>query len=176
MLAHATAAGLLASGAHVIWGGVLPTPAVAYLTRVLGIEAGVVVSASHNAYTDNGLKYFAKDGYKLSDQLERTIESLFETPMQLAPSSGMSTVLPDGAQRYHDFLRTTVPNLDLRGLRLVIDTAHGATYDIGPRLLESFGATMIAIHHTPNGRNINAGCGATHPATLVEAVQTHQAD
>lgn len=176
MFMHATAAGLLSSGAHVIIGGILPTPAVAYLTRVLGLEAGVVISASHNLYTDNGIKYFSQNGYKLPDEMEAQIEGLFDKPLQMSPVSGMSTVLLDGAQRYTDYVSGTIGTARLEGLRVVIDTAQGAAYDIGPRVLEALGATVIAIHHTPDGQNINAGCGAMHPASLAEAVQLHQAD
>jgi phosphoglucosamine mutase len=179
MLEAALEAGFSAAGVDVMLAGPMPTPAVAYLTRALRLSAGVVISASHNPFQDNGIKFFSAQGNKLPDAVELAIESALELPMSCVSSDklGKARRLDDARGRYIEFCKSTFPNeLDLRGLKLVIDCAHGAAYHIAPDVFHELGAEVVAIGNQPNGFNINDGHGATQPATLAAAVQAHGAD
>jgi phosphoglucosamine mutase len=179
MLEAALEAGFAAAGVDVMLAGPVPTPAVAYLTRALRLSAGVVISASHNPYHDNGIKFFSAQGNKLPDTVEAAIEAELEKPMSCVSSEklGRARRLDDARGRYIEFCKSTFPNeLDLRGLKLVIDCAHGAAYHIAPDVFHELGAEVIAIGNQPNGFNINDQHGATAPETLSAAVRQHQAD
>jgi len=179
MLEAALEAGFSAAGVDVMLAGPMPTPAVAYLTRALRLSAGVVISASHNPFQDNGIKFFSAQGNKLPDAVELAIEAALESPMSCVSSDklGKARRLDDARGRYIEFCKSTFPNeLDLRGLKLVIDCAHGAAYHIAPDVFHELGAEVVAIGNQPNGFNINDGHGATQPATLAAAVQAHHAD
>ena len=181
MIEQALTAGFLSVGADVILVGPLPTPAVAMLTRALRADIGVVVSASHNPYEDNGIKLFGRDGYKLSDELEATIERRMALPFasDLAPANrlGRASRLEDAAGRYVEYVKNTCPRgLTLEGLKIVVDCANGAAYKVAPQVLWELGAEVVKIGVEPNGVNINDRCGATHPETVQEAVVLHGAD
>ena len=179
MLEAALEAGFAAAGVDVMLAGPVPTPAVAYLTRALRLSAGVVISASHNPYQDNGIKFFSAQGNKLPDAVEVAIEAELEHPMVCVASEklGKARRLDDARGRYIEFCKSTFPNeLDLRGLKLVVDCAHGAAYHIAPDVFHELGAEVIAIGNQPNGLNINDKHGATEPQALSEAVKAHQAD
>ncbi len=179
MLESALEAGLAASGCDVLLVGPMPTPGVAYLTRGLRLSAGIMISASHNPFDDNGIKFFSGEGSKLDDAVEMSIEAELEKPLQSLPSIslGKARRLDDAQGRYIEFCKSTFPTkLNLRGIKLVLDCAHGAAYDIGPDVFRELGATVIAIGNQPNGLNINERCGATHPATMQAAVLEHGAD
>lgn len=179
MLEAALEAGFAAAGVDVMLAGPVPTPAVAYLTRALRLSAGVVISASHNPYHDNGIKFFSAQGNKLPDAVEAAIESQLDHPMDCVSSEklGKAKRLDDARGRYIEFCKSTFPSeLDLRGLKLVVDCAHGAAYHIAPDVFHELGAEVIAIGNKPNGININDKVGATEPAALSEAVKLHQAD
>ncbi|UXI69723.1 phosphoglucosamine mutase [Tahibacter amnicola] len=173
MFESALEAGLVASGANVRLLGPMPTPAVAYLTRSLRASAGIVISASHNPHQDNGIKFFSADGEKLADEVEHAIEAELEAPFLTVSSEriGKADRIADARTRYSEFCKSTVPpDLSLRGLRIVVDCAHGATYHIAPNLLEELGAKVTAIGVQPDGLNINRDCGSTKPAALQKAV------
>jgi phosphoglucosamine mutase len=179
MLEGALIAGICSVGVDVLRAGVLPTPAIAYLSRTLD-AGGVVISASHNAYEDNGIKFFGTNGYKLPDALEARIERLVldETAMLPTPAGadiGRVREIPDAGERYVRFACGTGPP-DLGGLRIIVDCAHGAAYEVAPQVLGRLGATVIPIFNTPDGTNINAGCGSTHPEVLQRAVVAEGAD
>jgi phosphoglucosamine mutase len=179
MLEAALEAGFAAAGVDVMLAGPMPTPAIAYLTRALRLSAGVVISASHNPYDDNGIKFFSASGNKLPDAVEAAIEAELEIPMDCVPSEklGKAKRLFDAQGRYIEFCKSTFPNeLDLRGFKIVVDCAHGAAYHIAPDVFHELGAEVVAIGNKPDGLNINAGVGATAPATLCEAVKQHGAD
>jgi len=179
MLEAALQAGFSAAGVDVLLSGPIPTPAVAYLTRALRLSAGVVISASHNPYQDNGIKFFSATGNKLPDEVELAIEAAIDEPMHCAVSEklGRARRLDDSQGRYIEFCKSTFPNeLDLRGLKIVVDCAHGAGYHIAPHVFHELGAEVISIGVQPNGININDGCGATSPEALAEAVVANQAD
>lgn len=179
MLEAALEAGFAAAGVDVMLAGPVPTPAVAYLTRALRLSAGVVISASHNPFDDNGIKFFSASGNKLPDAVERAIEEALESPMECAPSEhlGKAKRLDDAQGRYIEFCKSTFPNeLDLRGLKIVVDCAHGAAYHIAPNVFHELGAEVVAIGNRPNGFNINEEVGATAPAALCAAVAEHGAD
>jgi phosphoglucosamine mutase len=179
MLEAALESGFSAAGVDVMLAGPMPTPGVAYLTRALRLAAGVVISASHNPYYDNGIKFFSADGNKLPDEVETEIEQQLDEPMVCSASEqlGKARRLDDAAGRYIEFCKSTFPgNFDLRGLKLVIDCAHGAAYDIAPHVFHELGADVIPIGNQPNGFNINDGCGATAPDALVLAVRANHAD
>ena len=178
MLESALEAGLVSAGADVLLLGPMPTPAVAYLTRTLGASAGIVISASHNPYWDNGVKFFCGKGEKLADEVEQAIERELDADVVAVKFEriGKAARVDDAAQRYTDFCRTAVPGLDLSGLSIVLDCAHGATYHIAPKLFADLGARVHAIGVEPDGLNINRDCGATHPAALQAAVIEHRAD
>lgn len=179
MLEAALEAGLSAAGVDVLLTGPMPTPAVAYLTRALRAQAGIVISASHNPYYDNGIKFFSSLGAKLPDAIEHAIEAELDKPMQVMESSklGKARRIDDAAGRYIEFCKSTFPNhLDLRGLKIVLDCAHGATYHVAPPVFHELGAEVIAIGNKPDGLNINEQVGSTHPQALQKAVIEHQAD
>jgi len=178
MLESALQAGLSAAGVDIYLAGPMPTPAVAYLTRALRLRAGIVISASHNPFEDNGIKFFSADGNKLPDSVEHAIEARLDQPIETMPSAllGKARRLNDAAGRYIEFCKSTFPNnLDLRGLKLVVDCAHGATYHVATHVFHELGAEVVAIGAQPDGVNINRNCGATHPQTLARAVAQHHA-
>jgi phosphoglucosamine mutase len=178
MLESALQAGLSAAGVDIYLAGPMPTPAVAYLTRALRLQAGIVISASHNPFEDNGIKFFSADGNKLPDAVEHAIEARLDQPLGVMPSAqlGKARRLNDAAGRYIEFCKSTFPNhLDLRGLKLVVDCAHGATYHIATHVFHELGAEVVAIGVQPDGLNINRDCGATHPQALAKAVKAHRA-
>jgi phosphoglucosamine mutase len=179
MLESALEAGLSAAGVDVLLCGPMPTPGVAYLTRALRLQAGIVISASHNPFEDNGIKFFSSDGAKLPDETEQAIEAGLGQPMHTMPSAelGKARRLDDAAGRYIEFCKSTFPHdLDLRGLRLVVDCAHGAAYHIAQPVFHELGADVTAIGASPDGLNINRECGATHPEALQQAVRELRAD
>ena len=179
MLEAALEAGFAAAGVDVMLCGPMPTPAVAYLTRALRLSAGIVISASHNPYPDNGIKFFSADGGKLADAVEQEIEAALERPLACRPSAelGKARRIDDAAGRYIEFCKSTFPNaLDLRGLRIVVDCAHGAGYQVAPHVFHELGADVVPVGDEPNGFNINDRVGATHPAALAAAVCEHRAD
>lgn len=179
MLEAALQAGLAAAGVDVMLAGPMPTPAIAYLTRALRLSAGVVISASHNPYDDNGIKFFSAQGNKLPDAVETAIEAELDAPMACVASErlGKARRLDDASGRYIEFCKSTFPSeLDLRGLKIVVDSAHGAAYHIAPHVFHELGADVIAIGNQPNGLNINDGYGATAPAALAVAVRANHAD
>jgi len=179
MLESALEAGFTAAGVDVVLCGPIPTPGVAYLTRALRLSAGVVISASHNPYQDNGIKFFSADGDKLPDAIENQIESMLDEPFICASSMEMGKVrrLDDAAGRYIEFCKSTFPNqFDLHNLKLVVDCAHGAAYHIAPNVFHELGAEIIAIGNQPNGMNINDGVGATAPQACISEVKASGAD
>ena len=172
-------AGFTSAGVDVSLLGPMPTPAIAYLTRTLRASASVVISASHNSYTDNGIKFFDANGSKISRQVELEIEQALNTPMHTVISEklGRANRIVDAAGRYIEFCKRTVPfGMSLKGLRIALDCAHGATYHIAPAVFEELGAEVIAIGCSPNGLNINDGVGATDPTNLKNAVHESRAD
>ncbi|GIP41407.1 phosphoglucosamine mutase [Paenibacillus sp. J31TS4] len=180
MLESALAAGLLSIGADVVRLGVITTPGVAYLTRTLGADAGVMISASHNPVADNGIKFFGGDGYKLLDDKELEIERLLDLehdhlPRPVGGDVGRLTDDAEAKWQYATYLKTTVSST-FSSLKIVLDCANGAAYELAPRLFRELGAEVIAIGDTPDGVNINEGVGSTHPDHLKEAVLQHQAD
>ena len=179
MLETALVAGLTAAGVNVVQTGPLPTPGIAYLTRALRLEGGVMISASHNEFSDNGIKFFAEGGVKLSDEMEVLIEAELDKEMVTRPSRelGRARRISGADDRYIEFCKSTVPNnFDLRGLKLVVDTAHGAAYHTTPKVFHELGAEVVEIGNTPNGFNINDKVGATHIKTLQAAVLQQEAD
>lgn len=179
MVESALVAGFVAMGADVILLGPLPTPAVAMLTRSLRAQMGVMISASHNPFKDNGIKFFRPDGYKISCEEEKIIEQLIQQTIPLAESTkiGKARRLDDAAGRYIEFAKGTFPRGQrLDGLKIVIDCAHGATYKVAPKVLWELGAHIIPIGVNPDGENINNNCGATDPFLLQQTVLKHQAD
>jgi phosphoglucosamine mutase len=179
MLEAALEAGLSAAGVDVMLAGPMPTPAIAYLTRALRLSAGVVISASHNPFQDNGIKFFSDQGTKLPDSVELAIEAELDLPMDCVQSEklGRAKRLDDAQGRYIEFCKSTFPNeLDLRGLKIVVDCAHGAAYNIAPHVFHELGAEVIAIGNKPDGFNINDKVGATAPQAMSEAVVAHGAD
>jgi len=179
MLEAALEAGFAAAGVDVMLAGPIPTPAVAYLTRALRLQAGVVISASHNPFYDNGIKFFSAGGTKLPDALEAEIEANLDEPMGCVDSArlGKARRINDAAGRYIEFCKSTFPNeLDLRGLRIALDCAHGAAYQIAPSVFHELGAEVLPVGVEPNGLNINDGVGATRPEHLRQAVLAQGAD
>jgi phosphoglucosamine mutase len=179
MLEAALEAGFAAAGVDVMLAGPIPTPAVAYLTRALRLQAGVVISASHNPFYDNGIKFFSAGGTKLPDALEAEIEERLDQPMGCVDSArlGRARRINDAAGRYIEFCKSTFPNeLDLRGLRIALDCAHGAAYQIAPAVFHELGAEVLPVGVEPNGLNINDGVGATRPEHLRQAVLAQGAD
>ncbi|MEN9896547.1 MAG: hypothetical protein RLZZ66_196 [Pseudomonadota bacterium] len=179
MFESALEAGLTAAGVGTRLLGPMPTPAIAYLTRTLHAKAGIVISASHNPYYDNGIKFFSSQGTKLSDEIERKIEMYLDLPISTVESSklGKAKRVVDAAGRYIEFCKASVPSgVDFEGMKIVVDCANGATYQIAPHVFEELGAQVITIGVEPNGLNINEGYGATQPEKLVQTVLANQAD
>jgi phosphoglucosamine mutase len=179
MLESALQAGLIAAGVDVYLAGPVPTPAVAYLTRALRLQAGIVISASHNPFEDNGIKFFSASGNKLPDSVEQEIEAGLDQPIRIESSDqlGKARRLDDAVGRYIEFCKGTFPSaMNLRGMKIVVDCAHGATYHIARNVFHELGAEVFAIGVQPDGRNINEGYGATAPANLQKAVLEHRAD
>ncbi|HET6757628.1 MAG TPA: phosphoglucosamine mutase [Burkholderiales bacterium] len=179
MLESALQAGLSAAGVDIYLAGPMPTPAVAYLTRALRLQAGIVISASHNPFEDNGIKFFSASGNKLPDETEHAIEAGLERPIETMPPAklGKAWRLNDAAGRYIEFCKSTYPNdLHLRGLKIVVDCAHGATYHVAAAVFHELGADVVAIGNAPDGFNINHQCGATEPQAMQQAVKQHKAD
>ncbi len=179
MLESALEAGLSAAGIKAVLLGPMPTPAVAYLTRTFRAEAGVVISASHNPYYDNGIKFFSTDGTKLPDEVELAIEAQLDCEMSCVESDklGKATRIDDAPGRYIEYCKSSFPSeLSLDGLKIVLDCAHGATYHIAPSVFRELGAEVVVIGGEPNGININAQVGSTHPEALIARVQAEHAD
>jgi phosphoglucosamine mutase len=181
MFEMALSAGICSMGVDVLLVGPLPTPGIAFLTQSMRADAGVVISASHNPFQDNGIKFFSRDGFKLPDELEAQIESLVEGgvdgPRPTADLVGKAFRIDDAVGRYVVFLKNTFPrDLTLEGLRIVLDCAHGAAYKVAPAVLEELGAELVLMGVRPNGANINHGCGAVHPGAMARAVVDNGAD
>lgn len=179
MFESALEAGLAAAGANVALLGPMPTPAIAYLTRTLHACAGIVISASHNPFYDNGIKFFSAEGEKLPDEVEQAIEAELDQPFTTVSSEkmGKAVRIDDAAGRYIEFCKGTIPfSILFRGLKIVVDCANGATYRVAPAVLEELGAEVIAIGNDPDGLNINSDCGSTHPEFVSQAVVEHGAD
>ena len=179
MFESALEAGLSAAGVDTLLLGPLPTPAVSYLTRTFSAQAGIVISASHNPYEDNGIKFFGPNGKKLSDELEAAIEAELDKDIVTVPAEqlGRARRINDAAGRYVEFCKSTyLGGRPLTGLRLVVDCAHGAGYQVGPLVFRELGAEVVVIGAEPDGFNINKEVGSTHPKSLQEAVLTHRAD
>lgn len=179
MIESALCAGLTAQGMSVLLVGPVPTPAVAYLTRSLRADAGVMLSASHNPAEDNGIKFFGADGFKLPDDIELEIEACLDElpPLPGALEIGKAVRVDDARGRYIEFLKASLPKgLRLDGLKIVVDCANGAAYDVAPRILAELGCEVTAIHHKPDGYNINRDCGSTHPESMCDLVASTDAD
>ncbi len=179
MFESALEAGLSAAGVNIALLGPLPTPAIAYLTRTLHAQAGIVISASHNPYYDNGIKFFSAQGTKLPDEIEHAIERELEQPLSCVDSArlGKAERVSDAAGRYIEFCKSSIPaGMDFGRMKLVVDCAHGATYRVAPKVLRELGAEVIKLGAEPDGLNINANCGSTHPQELQRAVLKHGAD
>ncbi len=179
MLETALQAGLVAAGVNIRLLGPMPTPAVAYLTRTFRASAGIVISASHNPFQDNGVKFFSSDGTKLTDETELLIEKYLDQDIETVSSENLGKVerVDDAAGRYIEFCKRSIPNdISLEGLKIVVDCANGATYHVSPHVFSELGANIIKIGVEPNGVNINENCGATSLATLQASVVEHQAD
>lgn len=179
MFESALQAGLSSAGVDILLLGPMPTPAIAYLTRTLRAQAGIVISASHNPYYDNGIKFFSGGGYKLPDETEAAIEHMLEQPMTTCDSAdlGRAERVVDAAGRYIEFCKSTVSSgMEFKGFKIVVDCAHGATYHVAPSVFSELGAEVIRIGAAPDGVNINEGCGALHPQAIQAAVLEHGAD
>lgn len=179
MIESALQAGLTAAGVNVFLLGILPTPAIAHLTHSLRADAGIVISASHNLYQDNGIKFFDYQGMKLADEIELAIETQLEKPMRTvnAEKLGCVSQLIDAGGRYIEFCKSLFPSaLTLKNVKLVVDCANGAVFDVAPKIFHELGAKVIAINHSPDGFNINRECGATHVQQLQQTVLTEKAD
>lgn len=179
MLESALESGLSAAGVDIRLLGPMPTPGIAYLTNNTRAQAGIVISASHNPYNDNGFKFFSVDGYKLDDDIEQEIESELDKPMQVIESTklGKARRINDAPRRYIEFCKSRLDNsISLSDLKIVIDCAHGATYHIAPQVFEELGANIVVIGANPDGKNINDGYGATNPKNIQESVIEHNAD
>jgi phosphoglucosamine mutase len=181
MIESALTAGLCSMGMDVLLVGPVPTPGIAFLTRSLRADAGVVISASHNPYEDNGIKFFGRDGFKLPDEIEKEMEELIfsgavDSIRPTAAEIGKAYRIDDAAGRYNEFIKSSIPKgMDLSGLRVVVDSANGAAYKIGPRILYELGADVISLYDKPNGININQGCGSLYPEVVCRTVVASQA-
>ena len=179
MLESALEAGFIAAGVNVYLTGPMPTPAIAYLTKVLRSQAGIVISASHNPFPDNGIKIFSEAGEKLPDAFEKEVELALNQPIKtvLPHELGKAKRVDDAEGRYVEFCKSTFPEkLNLRGLKIVLDCAHGATYRVAPKIFSELGAEVITVGNEPDGFNINLDVGSTHPKTIKEATLKHKAD
>src|SRR5690554_4492226 len=175
MFESALEAGLSAAGVDVALLGPMPTPGIAYLTRTFRADAGIVISASHNPFADNGIKFFSTEGTKLGDELEEEIEAMLDEPLTTvaADKLGKATRIDDADGRYIEFCKSTIPDrVSLNGLKVVLDCAHGATYHIAPSVFRELGAEVSLIGASPDGLNINQGVGSTHPAALRDRKST----
>jgi phosphoglucosamine mutase len=181
MIESALTSGLCSMGVDVLLVGPVPTPGIAFLTRSLRADAGVVISASHNPYEDNGIKFFGRDGFKLPDEVERRMEDLIfsgaiDSVRPTASEIGKAFRIDDAIGRYNEFVKSSIPRgMDLAGLRVVVDSANGAAYKIGPRILTELGADVISLYDQPNGMNINQGCGSLHPEVISRAAVANNA-
>ena len=179
MLESALQSGLAAAGADILLAGPIPTPGVAYLTRALRLNAGIVISASHNPYQDNGIKFFSSEGKKLPDAIELEIESFLDrsTDLPYSQDTGKARRVTDASGRYVEFCKQTFPDtLSLTGKKIVLDCAHGATYQVAPTVFRELGAEVVVIGAEPDGMNINRDCGALHPEALIKTVLSEKAD
>ena len=179
MFESALEAGLIAAGVDVLQLGPMPTPGIAYLTRTFRADAGIVISASHNPFNDNGIKFFSKDGFKLPDSVELEIEAMLDQPMQTVSSAelGKARRVEDARGRYIEFCKASIASsFDFSNLKVVLDCAHGATYHIAPEVFSELGAEVVTIGDKPNGLNINEGCGATNTSKLAETVLSEKAN
>jgi len=181
MIESALTSGLCSMGIDVLLVGPMPTPGIAFLTRSLRADAGVVISASHNPYEDNGIKFFGRDGFKLPDAVEARMEEFIfsgavDAIRPTADGIGKAVRIDDALGRYNEFVKSSIPKgMDLTGLRVVVDSANGAAYKIGPRILVELGADVISLYDQPNGMNINQGCGSLHPEVISRAVIANRA-
>jgi len=181
MIESALTSGLCSMGMDVLLVGPVPTPGIAFLTRSLRADAGVVISASHNPYEDNGIKFFGRDGFKLPDELEKKMEDLIfsgaiDAIRPTASAIGKAFRIDDAIGRYNEFVKSSIPRgLDLAGLRIVVDSANGAAYKVGPRILTELGADVISLYDQPNGININQGCGSLFPEVICRSVVANKA-
>ena len=177
MLESALQAGFISAGMNVTLLGPLPTPAVAYLAKSQN-KAGVVVSASHNSFEDNGIKFFSSDGYKISSQLEKNIEELITNKIQVIEASklGKTNRLNDAQGRYIEFCKSSSPGLDLTGLKIALDCANGSVYSVGPKIFEELGATIVPLAVSPDGVNINKDCGSIDPRVLIDSTKQNNCD
>ncbi len=181
MIESALTSGLCSMGMDVLLVGPVPTPGIAFLTRSLRADAGVVISASHNPYEDNGIKFFGRDGFKLPDEVEKKMEDLIfsgaiDSIRPTASEIGKAFRIDDAIGRYNEFVKSSIPRgMDLSGLRIVVDSANGAVYKIGPRILTELGADVISLYDEPNGMNINQGCGSLFPEVVSRAVIANKA-
>ena len=181
MIESALTSGICSMGVDVLLVGPVPTPGIAFLTRSLRADAGVVISASHNSYEDNGIKFFGRDGFKLPDETEKKIEELIfsgavDAVRPTASEIGKAFRIDDATGRYNEFVKSSIPRgMDLAGLRVVLDSANGAAYKIGPRILTELGADVISLYDQPNGVNINQGCGSLHPEVICRSVVANEA-
>ncbi|HUI67958.1 MAG TPA: phosphoglucosamine mutase [Nitrospirota bacterium] len=181
MIESALTSGLCSMGVDVLLVGPVPTPGIAFLTRSLRADAGVVISASHNPYEDNGIKFFGRDGFKLPDEVEKKMEDLIfsgaiDAIRPTAAEIGKAFRIDDAIGRYNEFVKSSIPRgMDLSGLRIVVDSANGAAYKIGPRILIELGADVISLYDQPNGMNINQGCGSLYPEVVSRAVMANSA-
>src|SRR5436305_423426 len=182
MLENALSSGILSMGVDVLFIGPLPTPGVAYVTRSLRADAGIVITASHNPYDDNGIKFFRADGYKLEDKIEREIENLvfsggIENIRPTADEIGKAERIEDALGRYIEHAKASFPRgMTLEGMRIIVDCAHGAAYKSTPCVLRELGADVITFGNQPDGKNINQACGSMHPAYLCQKIWEHRAD
>ncbi len=182
MIESALTAGLCSMGMDVLLVGPVPTPGIAFLTRSLRADAGVVISASHNPYEDNGIKFFGRDGFKLPDAVEAKMEELIfsgsvDAIRPTAAEIGKALRIDDALGRYNEYVKSSIPRgMDLTGLRIVVDSANGAAYKIGPRIFIELGASVVSLYDQPNGANINQGCGSLHPEMISRAVIANGAD
>jgi len=179
MLEGAVSAGLCSSGIDVLYAGVIPTPAIAYLVRKLGAQGGVMISASHNPVEYNGIKFFDQNGYKLSDEMEESIEKMIEEGgSEYYPTGsgvGRKINIENPSELYMEFLTGTIEP-DLSGIKIAVDCANGSAYDVAPKLLQRLGATVYVTHNFPNGLNINVNCGSTYPTVISQFVKDTGAD
>ncbi|PLW80608.1 phosphoglucosamine mutase [Candidatus Woesearchaeota archaeon] len=181
MIEYALTSGICSKGVDVLLVGPMPTPAIAHLTKSFAADCGIVISASHNSYEDNGIKFFGPDGFKLDDEKEKEIEGLalnndFDTSNFSGEKIGKAYRIDDAAGRYIEFAKSSIRNKSLEGLKIVIDTANGAAYKIAPMIFDELGAEVIVVNNRPNGININKKCGATYPETIKHAVSQVKAD
>src|SRR5574337_953041 len=176
MIESALTSGLCSMGMDVLLVGPVPTPGIAFLTRSLRADAGVAISASHNPYEDNGIKFFGRDGFKLPDEVEKRMEDVIfsgaiDSIRPTAAEIGKAFRIDDAIGRYNEFVKSSIPRgMDLAGLRIVVDSANGAAYRIGPRIFLELGADVVSLHDQPTGMNINQGCGSLHPEAVTRAV------